>query len=139
MTRSWRPDGDPSPAQLVGGGCGRDGCAAWDRAVEPAQQGRSSRVALGSRPLRSGSGSEWRSRLVPALFHYALLAQALVTNKHCGEREIAPGGWQHKDLEQCKLSHGVCNSLLRPTHFLPFPTPTAEPTAAPARPSCHNG
>jgi len=35
------------------------------RAVELAQQGRSSRVALGSRPLRSGSGSEWRSRLVP--------------------------------------------------------------------------
>jgi hypothetical protein len=76
MTRSWRPDGDPSPAQLVGGVWSR--CAAWDRAVEPAQQGRSSRVALGSRPLRSGSGSgsEWRSRLVPALFHYAPLAQA---------------------------------------------------------------
>jgi hypothetical protein len=108
----------PSPAQLVGGG--RDGCAA--RAVEPAQQGRSSRVALGSRPLRSLSGSEWRSRLVPALFDYALLAQALVTNKHCGEREIAPGDWQHKDLEQCKLSQGVRNSLLRPTHFLSFPT-----------------
>src|SRR5829696_9864116 len=98
MTWTWRPTDDTTPPQHRWSAVdvAAVGALARARAVEPAQQGRSSRVALGSRPLRSGSGSKWRSRLVPALFHYALLAQALVTNKHCGEREIAPGGWQQR-------------------------------------------
>src|SRR5215208_2734085 len=124
---------------MVAGGCCRDRCVGVSPsgragAAGEKQPGRA-RQPASSVWLGIGMGS----RLVPALFHYALLAQALVTNKHCCEREIAPGGWQHKDLEQCKLSHGACNLLLRPTHFLSFPTPTAEPTTAPARPSCHNG
>jgi hypothetical protein len=61
MTWTWRPTDDPTPPQHRWSAVdvAAVGALARARAVEPAQQGRSSRVALGSRPLRSGSGSEW--------------------------------------------------------------------------------
>ena len=111
MTRSWRPDGDPSPAKLVGGVWSR-----WLRGVGPCgragpagekQPGRA-RQPASSVGVRVGVGMAIQARACPVPLRPT--GAGLVT-KHCGEREIALGGWQDKDLEQCKLSHGACNSL----------------------------